>query len=243
MPYNENMTTRTQNMASFADAQRDQQYSDVSPINNIFQRIYGENNYYMNQTYSQHTTKSVVKKNILITGSPSSDWLKFLLEKVFQIHEPFDDSKFQFESESYILNIGCGLEKASFNFESYRNKCNQIKSNLIAIISIENLNPRPETLLNNMKIFERIFSTDDFNNYFFFFFTSSLSLKVEEIRSSFLQFNEVLRILRLNSNQLATFVNQRIHFLNENSNISILSVLKPSKSEDKFNQQKRSFLW
>ena len=54
----------------------------------------------------------------------------------------------------------------------------------------------------------------------------------------------MLRILRLNSNQQTTFVNQRIHLLNENSNKSILNVLQMSNNlmhrneEEKYNENK-----
>ena len=241
--YNENKISTVYSMGSISDSKKDQQYSYTYSKNDNYQGGYAGNNYYSSHTYSQPANKVVRKKNILITGSPSTDWLKFLLENVFQINEPFNDlNKSHYESESYILNIACGLEKASFSFESYRNHCNQIKSNLVGIISIENLNPRPETLLNNAKIFERIFSSDDLNKYLYFFFTSSQSFKVEEIRNSFLQFNEVLRILRLNSNQQTTFVNQRIHLLNESSNKSILNVLQQSTNED-YNQKKKGFFW
>ena len=172
------------------------------------------NNY---QIYSDYESSTIKKKHVLITGSPNSDQINFLLKSIFSVKESYKDSKKDYETDLYILNIECGLEKACFNIETYRNKCNRIKTNLAAIISIENLNPRPETLVNNMKILERTFSSDELSKLLYIFFTSDHSIKIDEIRDSFLQFNEILRILRLNNSTQRAFVNQKIHLLSQSN--------------------------
>ena len=209
------------------DAENSHNVSKLSYNNaNITPNLISEDNIKINEKK---------KKQVLITGSPSAYWLDFIMKRVFSIQEPIVDSKTEYESDCFHLILAYGLETAAFDINSFRNKCNQLKSTLSAIITIENLNPRPETLSNNMKILERVFSTNELNKHLFFFFTSSQTVKLDELRMAFLQFQEVIRILRLETAQHKSFIKERVHLMNESNNDDLLKILKPFENNQIIN--------
>ena len=134
------------------------------------------------------------KKRFLITGSPKLESLIFLLRNVFSIKEPSNDLNKDYETDKFIVTIACDLERANFNFESFQTRCNNIRKNLRAIITIENLNPRPETLMNSMKKLGEIFSSSELEKSLYVIFTSNDNIDETYIRESFLQFNAVFDI-------------------------------------------------
>jgi flagellar biosynthesis GTPase FlhF len=155
------------------------------------------------------------KRNIIITGSPKPESVIFLLQNVFSIREPLNDFKKSYETDKFMITIACDLEKANFDFKSFQTKCNDIRKNLCAIITIENLNPSPETLMNSMNILEKIFSSHELEELLYVLFTSNKDMDEKYIKESFLKFDSVFRILGI-SNEInkKNYVNKRVFALN-----------------------------
>ena len=157
------------------------------------------------------------KTTILVTGSPSEEYLKYVLKDYFEVLEDFSSSKKQYESSSFNIAIMVGLERAHFDLESFKVEFEENEQNFGAIICIENLNPRPETLVNNIKILEKCFSSSMLNNLLYFFFASNGKLDLDTLREKALNFNEVFNVLNIqhDSKKRRDFVNTRIHTLHD----------------------------
>jgi len=176
------------------------------------------------------------KKRFLITGSPKLESLIFLLRNVFSIKEPSNDFNKDYETDKFIITIACDLERANFNFKSFQTRCNNIRRNLRAIITIENLNPRPETLNNSMKKLGEIFSSSELEKSLYVIFTSNDNIDETYIRESFLQFNVVFDILGI-SNEINKnkFAKDRVHLLEkinlEKLNSKTVSIITQPKQK------------
>lgn len=159
------------------------------------------------------------KSCILVTGTTNEEKLKLLLESVYKIQGKYSRLIEEYESNEYKFIVCSGLERADFNLNEFKIKCFNNKSKLVAIICLENLNPRSNELKENLKILKTIFSLLELNEllYLFFTFTGKCS-SLDKLRMDALNFNEVFNALSIrNDKEKHKFVNQKIWILESNS--------------------------
>ena len=98
--------------------------------------------------------------------------------------------------------------------------CDRVQNGLKLIICLENLNPRPETLLNDIKILRECFeSSNELKEKIFLIFTFSNrnQSKLAELRSDILNFNAMFQILNVVSDEEKhAFVENKVWILDEN---------------------------
>lgn len=149
------------------------------------------------------------EKYILISGSADDKAKKLLYEYLFQIK--YDSSIQQIEYNQYKIIEQTNLNRLSFDRTLFRNRCNEIRSNLKAIICLENLNPRPETLLNDITILSECFNPNELKEKIFFVFTFSNGSKSStELRDDILKFDTLFDYLTVSSKEKYDFVIDKI---------------------------------
>ena len=155
----------------------------------------------------------------LITGSIDQDSKLLLFNDLFRINKYQDKNIFDYNVEgNYRITEYGKLNSSEYNEDSFRKKILELSSNK-KIICIGNLFPRPETLLNDLKILVDHFSEDELKKSLYLFFTQSNCPKeLKDIRSSFLDKDnstlfELLKIVEPKSKE--EFVNERIWILDK----------------------------
>ena len=106
---------------------------------------------------------------VLVTGSADEDSKRILFQKLFHA----DETTIDLNKNGYLISDYSNLSSISFDLNTFKLKCEQLKSSLKAIICIENLNPRPETLLNDFKVLVNVFTTEELRNHLHLFITFS----------------------------------------------------------------------
>jgi hypothetical protein len=180
------------------------------------------------------------KKTILVTGYAREDKLKFLLENVYKIDGEYQQSTATYESNDYKFIVYLGLDSGDFDRNKFRETCKNIK-NLTAIICIENLNPRSNSLKGNLEELRYVFTSDELREKLYVFFTFGSSTKpssLEKLREDVLDFNEMFNMLNVNDKK--RFVAKKVwnldlipkpippptnSFININSVIIILAII------------------
>lgn len=163
------------------------------------------------------------RRNILVTGSACEETIE-LLKKTLPQHTKKSEREYTLPNQCSIY-LNCDLNKSNFCFDGFKTKCNQIRDTLEAIIFIVNLNPRPETLLNDLSILSCVFTPQQLREKVIFFFTMSngISKSLFDVRNSFLKFNEAFDFLNMEKNR--AFVNNRVWLLNDIYNDEMKSFL------------------
>ena len=151
---------------------------------------------------------------ILISGSADDEAKKQLYECLFQIK--YDSSIEQREYNRFKIIEQTDLNRLEFNKTNFIDKCNKIKNNLKAIICLENLNPRPETLLNDVKILSECFTSNELKEKIFFVFTFSNGSKyLVELRNDILKFNTLFDYLMVSGFEKSKFCLEKVWILNK----------------------------
>ena len=153
------------------------------------------------------------KKSILITGSTNTENLNLILSD-FDVKNISNIAEKKYVIEDCTLFIEIDLDRTHFDISTFENKINTFP-NLKAIICLENLNPRPETLVNNIKILGDAFEQKLLKTNLYFCFTSNNKLDINYVRESALQFNEVFRVIGIQHDKKLKdqFVKDKIYTL------------------------------
>ena len=109
------------------------------------------------------------------------------------------------------------------NKEHFRNSVYSVKTRIIAIISLENLSPRSNSLKGNLEELRCIFTSDELRKKLYVFLTFGTSRKassLEKLREDVLDFNEMYELIGLFD-------------MIGSAGVSILSCCVPNKSYDK----------
>ena len=136
----------------------------------------------------------LVTSKYLVTGSASEQSISKLLSKEFKTN--FISSKLEYDYSSFAMPkriyVRCDLNRSRFDKNEFKCFCNKIKPSKIFLI--ENLNPRPETLENDMNILAGVFTRNELRDNVNIFFTGS-NANMDSIKSSFLSFNSFFNYL------------------------------------------------
>ena len=169
----------------------------------------------------------------LITGSASEDNIRLLLKKKFNLDNYNPSIKEYSLSDDYIrVLVDCNLFKHDFSLSEFRNKCNAIKSDLKEIICFENLNPRPETLVDDMNILKRVFSSKELKDKMVICFTSNQKLKLSEVQSYAKNFDFLfIDVLMIQSGSLEK---EKEEFINKSiKTLDVLELVSLNKTKPK----------
>jgi len=193
---------------------------NIDELNNETLKQDESNNETLSLDESNEDNPSLDKKSILISGS-ANDQVKIELYKVlFQLdYDDSNDKEIEFDNRFKIIEQ-TDLNRLMFKKEDL---CNRVHDDLKLIICLENLNPRPETLLNDIKILSECFeSSNELKEKIFFIFTFSnrnQSKKLVELRSDILNFNALFHYLNVVSDgEKHVFVENKVWILDENEN-------------------------
>jgi len=161
---------------------------------------------------------SLDKKSILISGSATDQVKKELYKVLFKLdYDDSNEKEIEYDNRFKIIEQ-TDLNRLKFNKEDL---CNRVQNDLKLIICLENLNPRPETLLNDIKILSECFkSSNELKEKIVFIFTFSnrnQSKKLADLRSDILNFNALFHYLNVASDQEKhVFVEKKVWILDEN---------------------------
>jgi GTP-binding protein EngB required for normal cell division len=174
----------------------------------------------------------------LITGSASEDNIKLLLKKKFNLENYNSSTKDYSLSDDFIrVLVDCNLFKQGFSLSEFRSKCNEIKSDLKEIVCFENLNPRPDTLVDDMNILKRVFSSKELRDKMVICFTSNQTIKLSEVQSYAKNFDflfiDVLQMSGSLENEKEEFINKSIKTLDA------LELVSLNKTKPKSNQEEK----
>jgi GTP-binding protein EngB required for normal cell division len=147
------------------------------------------------------TISSENEKYILISGSANNETNKQALLK--QIDHKFDEFKLIDQAD---LNQN---DKSDF-----LNKCNQIKNDLKMILLIENLNLKPDNLLNDIIVLKKCFDINELKEKIFFVFTFSSIKELSELQKHISRFNSLFNLLTVLDKE--AFVENKVWMLSEN---------------------------
>ena len=160
---------------------------------------------------------------ILISGSADDEAKKQLYECLFQIK--YDSSIEQREYNRFKIIEQTDLNRLEFNKTNFIDKCNKIKNNLKAIICLENLNPRPETLLNDVKILSECFTSNELKEKIFFVFTFSNGSKdLVEFRNDILKFNTLFDYLMVSEFEKSKFCLEKVWIFNKKNQEELITL-------------------
>jgi hypothetical protein len=161
---------------------------------------------------------SIDKKSILISGSADDQVKKELYKVLFQLdYDNLNDKEIEYDNRFKIIEQ-TDLNRIKFKIEDL---CDRVQNGLKLIICLENLNPRPETLLNDIKILSECFeSSNELKEKIFLIFTFSnrnQSKKLAELRSDILNFNAMFHFLNVVSDgEKHAFVENKVWILDDN---------------------------
>jgi hypothetical protein len=140
------------------------------------------------------------KKYILVVsnvGQANEQRLKFLLEEVYRIKgKEYQRNEDEYESEKYLLKIYLNTDGENLD----KNEIMENKSKIKAIICLENLNPRSNSLKDNLEQLRQVFTSNELwkKLYVFFSFgTSTTPSNLDKLREDVLDFNEMYKLIGL----------------------------------------------
>ena len=147
------------------------------------------------------------QKCILLIGLADDYYRSLLFKKVLE------------NQQDYKIIENRSLNRLEFNLTDFKQSCDQMKTcyNLVAIICFENLNPRPDTLLNDFTQLSSVFSAHELKNKLMVFFTFTGSIKpLKEIRDDFKDYDLLFRSMGIcdGKNRLA-FIKERVWILHD----------------------------
>ena len=156
---------------------------------------------------------------ILITGSSTEYKLTEFMKKRFDIdYNPSNHEYYIFKNLVKVL-ICADLNRSKFDSAKFKKTCADIEGSLLEVVLIENLNPRPETLENDLSKTSRVFLASQLKRYLFIHFTSSGEEKqIEDIKRDVKNFNVLFDAIGIRSDSdKQKFVDDQIDILNKNT--------------------------
>ena len=164
-------------------------------------------------------------RKILLTGSAYETTLRLfknlLMTEFGTILDNFDtktESVYQIVSTSTLIYKKCSLNRAFFDLDSFKSECEHIEPSLSSIVCLENLNPRAETLIEDIKILRRVFSASFLRSHLIILLTLSNenSKSLRQLREGFEHYDVVFKYLEITSAQdRREFVASRVWLLEE----------------------------
>jgi hypothetical protein len=140
------------------------------------------------------------KKYILVVsnvGQANEQRLKILLEEVYKIQgKGYQRNEDEYESEKYFFKIYLNTDGENLD----KNEIMENKSKIKAIICLENLNPRSNSLKDNLDQLRQVFTTDELWKKLYVFFSFGTSTKpssLKKLREDVLDFNEMYKLIGL----------------------------------------------
>ena len=113
------------------------------------------------------------KDVIFVIGQPSKQRLSKWLEDTFEIKdENLNESSFHVKIRNKTVEINiefCNFNRISFDENKFVTFCQKEESNIKAIISIQNCNPRPQTIVENISKLRRVFTAKDLKKKLYIF--------------------------------------------------------------------------
>jgi hypothetical protein len=143
------------------------------------------------------------KKYILIItnfGIANQERLRIMLKNIYNIEGEYECEVQEYESKKYKFLICSRMDGSSFNREHFQNSVYSVKSNIKAIICLENLNPRSNYLKGNLDELRQVFTADELWKKLYVFFSFGTSKKpssLEKLREDVLDFNEMYELIGL----------------------------------------------
>ena len=156
-------------------------------------------------------------KEVLVTGTADVDVTRFLFRRIFE-----SDDYARVQSEEPLIKNGhkitesCNLNKMAFDVNTFKAVCDDMKKNICAIFCIENFNPRPETLLNDINILLSVFTAEELykNLYFLCTFSSTVN-DMNVFRNDFSQYDDIFDYLNIPARRRLAFAHERDWVLHE----------------------------
>ena len=163
------------------------------------------------------------EKCILIAGSTDDDSRKLIYNHLFDLE--YNSSERIIKANNFTIIDYSDFNRSSFKFKQFENNCEQIKKNLRAIICIENLNPRPETMLKDIQILNRVYDSDFLKKHLYFICTLQKpkqdycqNKSLEKVRNEFLHLTDFFSNLDINGeSNVNEFVQKKIWILNKDN--------------------------
>lgn len=157
-----------------------------------------------------------LRQSIIITGSANEEKIKTVMKYLFDLE--YDSYFKEYKSKCFDIYVNTKLNTSSFDLNEFQKSCKNYNVSLNCIICIENLNPRPETLLNDLEILSNTFKTNDLRDKLNILFTSSNeNIDLNSIRNESLSFNVLFdNLLIINQNKKKKYVENNIFCNNLN---------------------------
>ena len=153
-------------------------------------------------------------KCVLLIPSVSEHNIALFTKQKYSItYDPTIKEYTRANGQQVKLVIYSNLNRLSFDLNEFKAKCSEIRRNLSEIVLIENLNPRPETLENDLNIISRVFRSHELRSLLRICFTSSSkSLNLNEIKGDVLNFNVLFEdvMMMKNREDKVRFIENRI---------------------------------
>ena len=150
---------------------------------------------------------------IFVTGKVSLQTLNTVFIDIFQAAN-FQVKELKFEyniSKNLTVVVDCDLGKLDFNLNEYKAKAFKLKPNLKAIICLDCLNPRPESLFTNVELLRSVFDLNELKSKTYFLFTySNKELTQNRFRDDAMHFNLIYELFHISDNQRKSFVDNKI---------------------------------
>ena len=140
------------------------------------------------------------KDVIFVIGQPSKPRLSKWLEDTFEIKdENLNESSFRVKIRNKTVEINiefCNFNRISFDENKFVTFCQKEESNIKAIISIQNCNPRPQTIVEDISKLRRVFTAKDLKKKLYIFAITDENKEEigNRILSDNLGFNNLLKL-------------------------------------------------
>ena len=185
---------------------------------NLETNLENSNTWFFSRFFNSLSFLTLLKrrKTIVITGSSDDEITSKFLKTLFNIQD-YEPGKSMIANDSFEIYIETNLYKASFDKVKFKIECKKMLSKgLDYIICIGNLNPRPETIVNDLNKILDAFGANVCRQKIFFVFTSTQETSLDIIRNSFRhKHNKVVIDLRIKNN-VDTFLSEKMWYFNEN---------------------------
>jgi len=153
---------------------------------------------------------------IFVTGKASFETLSLVFNKIFQVvNFQIMEPKFDYQiSENLTVVVDCDLGTLNFNLNDYKHKANLMRPNLKAIICLDSLNPRPDSLFTNVELLAKVFDSNELNMKTFFLFTYyNRELTQDIFRKDAMEYNTIYESFRIPDRE--NFVENKIWLIND----------------------------
>ena len=154
----------------------------------------------------------MIKRKCILCSQNVGSIKKFLKQKEYNFNYDQNIYKYKYGNRKFYIN--CNFHRLDTKIDSLKEFT---KNDIKRIYLLENLNPRPETLDNDMTILSGLFTKQKLEHILKIYFTCNSHQSLETIRSEFLKFDSFFDYLGIRNDEekKRKFVDKRI-FLIEN---------------------------